>query len=271
MTQTSAPTDDVALSLSQFLGAWRLMSAGAPNAAITTTDAVDYVFSGVPIGFFNIALPTGRELSAEALSGLAQQAIAWATPHGVPWMFIVTQECLADGVDAAAVLQERGLVPVLPLTGMHATQVTEARGVPDGLTIGLADEDATCAASIDINTRAYGMDLEASKSLIGSRSFWKDHLLAVGSAEGTPSACAAVMLVDGYRYVALVATDPACQRRGFADAVMRHVLSESARRDGERPTVLHATAAGRPVYERMGYTTISNHTVFMEARFLEGH
>jgi hypothetical protein len=35
--------------------------------------------------------------------------------------------------------------------------------------------------------------------------------------------------------------------------------------------VLHATDAGRPVYERMGYTTISTHTLLMEKRFLEGH
>ena len=39
---------------------------------------------------------------------------------------------------------------------------------------------------------------------------------------------------------------------------------------GERPTFLHATDAGRPVYARMGYATVSTHTAFMEKRFLEG-
>jgi hypothetical protein len=38
-----------------------------------------------------------------------------------------------------------------------------------------------------------------------------------------------------------------------------------------KPTVLHATDAGRPVYARMGYDTIATHTAFIEARFLEGH
>jgi predicted acetyltransferase len=75
-------------------------------------------------------------------------------------------------------------------------------------------------------------------------------------------------MVDGHRYVALVATEPGYQRRGFADAAMRRALENAARVHGETPTVLHASAAGRPVYERMGYASISTHTLLTEKRFL---
>ena len=85
----------------------------------------------------------------------------------------------------------------------------------------------------------------------------------IGHADGAPVACAAVMMVDGYRYVALVATEPAWQRRGYADAAMRQALADAAAVHGERPTVLHATEAGRPVYERMGYTPLASHVVYM--------
>ena len=78
-------------------------------------------------------------------------------------------------------------------------------------------------------------------------------------------------MVDGYRYVALVATDPARQRRGYGDVVMRHALELSARVHGQAPTTLHATEAGRPIYERMGYAPIAAHTVFIEKKFLGGH
>ena len=52
---------------------------------------------------------------------------------------------------------------------------------------------------------------------------------------------------------------------------MRRALELSAQARGERPTVLHATEVGRPVYERMGYTAISAHTIFMDKAFLTDH
>ena len=88
---------------------------------------------------------------------------------------------------------------------------------------------------------------------------------------GTVSVRGAVLMVDGYRYVAMVATLPDFQRRGYAEAVMRHALDRASERFGNQPTVLHATEAGRPIYERMGYATIASHTAYLEKRFLDDH
>ena len=115
------------------------------------------------------------------------------------------------------------------------------------------------------------MELDAAKPLIGRQSFWANHVPVLGVSDGQPASCAAVLDVDGYRYVALVATHPTQQRRGFAEAAMRHALDAAASAHGERPTVLHATDAGRPLYARMGYEAISSHLCFIEKRFLEGH
>jgi GNAT superfamily N-acetyltransferase len=154
---------------------------------------------------------------------------------------------------------------------MLAREVAPPTDIPKGLELSTPQDDAACSTLVDVNALAYGMDLEAGKTLVGTQSFWKDHFPVVGIAGGKPACGAAVIMVDGYRYVALVATDPGQQRRGFADAAMRRALEASARAHGERPTVLHATDAGRPIYERMGYTTISTHTIFMEKKFFEGH
>jgi predicted N-acetyltransferase YhbS len=78
-------------------------------------------------------------------------------------------------------------------------------------------------------------------------------------------------MVDGYRYVAFVATEPAHQRRGYGEAVMRHALDAAAAAHGEHPTILHATDAGRPIYARMGYEAVATHMAFIEKRFLAGH
>jgi GNAT superfamily N-acetyltransferase len=262
--------DDVALSIRQMDGAWRVMCAGGPRYLAAVGAGVQYIFSGVPISFFNIAVLTAPGQSAAALAARGHEACAWAAAHDVPWMLIVTHELLDAGVDAAATLEACGLAAVMPMTGMSARAVGAASIVP-GLELTVPREDRDCATLLDVNGLAYGMDMDAGKAAIGSGAFWKNHFPVLGLSDGKPVSSAAVLMVDGLRYVALVATDPDHHRRGFADATMRQALANAAAARGEALTVLHATDAGRPVYERMGYAPISTHTLFMEKRFLEEH
>lgn len=264
-------SDTVDLSIRQFTEAWRVMCTGHPGHTAAAVDGVEYIFSGCPIAFFNVAILTGRGISSEALKTRAEQACTWASATHVPWLFILTHDALDPGVDAASILDSCGLGPMMAMTGMLAQQVAPVASLPEGLQLTVPQDDAACAAIVDVNGLAYGMDLEAGKDLIGKRAFWADQFPVLGLADGKPAASAAVLMVEGHRYVALVATDPGQQRRGYADAVMRRALEIAAAAHGERPTVLHATDAGRPVYERMGYTAISSHTIFMAKSLLGGH
>jgi len=262
-------TDGVDLSFRQLLGSWRLMAAVAPKPSALSAPGFECIFAGVPVPFFNVALITDPRVSSAALTAHGRQACDFAADKDVPWLFIVTHETLDAGVDPAAALDGCGLAPAMRLTGMVASHLTPAARAAEGLQLVIPQDDALCAAAIDINSAAYAMDLAAAKPLMGP-SFWADHYLAVGLAAGVPVCSAAVLMVEGFRYVVLVATLPDQQRRGFAEAAMRHALQAAVDVHGETPTVLHATEAGRPLYERMGYATISRHTVFMEKRFL-GH
>jgi GNAT superfamily N-acetyltransferase len=261
----------VDLSVRQLCEAWRLMCCGAPGRREASVDGIDYYFSGLPVAFFNVAVLTDRSVSAAALRSSGDAARAWADETPVPWFFVVTHEALEPGVDAGAILGECGLVAAVPLTGMFATRVAPAPNEPTGLRIATTTSDTECAAIVDVNSAAYEMDLAPAKVVLGRQAFWNDHLAVLGTVDGAPASSAAVMMVDECRYVCLVATTPAHRRRGYAEAVMRHALQGAAEAHGERPTVLHATDAGRPIYERMGYATISTHTFFMDAALLGGH
>jgi ribosomal protein S18 acetylase RimI-like enzyme len=57
--------------------------------------------------------------------------------------------------------------------------------------------------------------------------------------------------------VGLVATLPELQRRGYAEAVMRHAMAQAQEEAGPKQTVLHATAAGEPLYRAMGFHPIT--------------
>jgi GNAT superfamily N-acetyltransferase len=263
-------SDAFDLSIRQFVEAWRLMFANLPTASVGEGDGAEYIFSGLPVGFFNIAFLTSRVDSARTLQSRAQTAAAWAADRGGPWLLTVTHEALSPGVDAAAALDAAGFAAMLPLTGMLASRVAPGSAPPAALDLRVPQDDAGCAALLDVNSAAYGMPLDSAKGALGA-GFWADHVPALGLVRGTPVSSAAVIMADGYRYVALVATEPTHQRRGYGEAAMRHALDVAARRFGERPTFLHATEAGRPIYARMGYHTVSTHTVFVEKRFLEGY
>jgi len=266
------PVDDgVDLSVRQMREAWRLMCRDSPRKQVLAEDGIDYIFSGLPVAFFNVAVLTRPSISAAALRSFGDEARAWAADLEVPWFFVLTHEALDPGVDAPAILAGCGLAPALPLTGMFATQVVPVTGTPAGLQIAVPDDDEGCAAVLDVNSAAYEMDLDAAKIVLGRQAFWHDQVAVLGRVGGAPASSAAVLIVDGCRYVALVATHPAHRRRGYADAVMRHALDVAATTYGELPTVLHATDAGRPVYERMGYASISTHTLYMDSALLGEH
>lgn len=264
-------SDLVDLSIAQFREAWRVFCAPCPGARVSRSDGVDYIFSGLPVAFFNVALLNARGVSHAALEAHGRNACEAASQSAVPWLFVVTHEALAPGVDAAAALDGCGLVAMIPLTGMVAQRLSAGAPAPAGLTFAVPDDDAGCAAILDVNAAAYAVDLDACKPVFGMPSFWVDHVPVLGLVHGKAATSAAVLMVDGHRYVALVATEPVHQKRGYGEAAMRHALDVAALRHGERTTVLHATDAGRPIYARMGYESIARHTAFIERRFLADH
>ena len=91
-------TEGVALSISQFLDAWRIFGRGCPGSRVESAAGVDYVFTGLPIAFFNVAVATGGPLSAALLDTAARGAMQWAADKNAP----------------AAVSSTSGLVTVLP-------------------------------------------------------------------------------------------------------------------------------------------------------------
>jgi hypothetical protein len=264
-------TADAAFSIAHFGDAWRALCAANPETRLETADGLDCIFSNLPIAFFNVAIVTKDEVTREELAAYGQYARQWAAPFGVPWLFLVTQEALAPDVDATATLDACGLVPMLALTGMIAHRLNPATRAVDGLALEVARDDAACVAAFDINAAAYGVPLDAAHAMYGKHAFWEPQVLALGRTGTTPVASTAVLNVAGCRYVALVATLPDQQRRGYAETVMRYALDISAAKYGNRPTTLHATDAGRPIYARMGYEPIASHTAFIDKAFLVGH
>ena len=90
---------------------------------------------------------------------------------------------------------------------------------------------------------------------VSGMHFWPSDCFAfVGYNDETPVSSAAALPINGTVYIALVATDPEQQGKGFAETVMRRAIAEGQRAMGVRRTTLHASMMGYPLYQAMGYT-----------------
>lgn len=86
--------------------------------------------------------------------------------------------------------------------------------------------------------------------------------LWVGYADDAPVTTAAAYVSDDCVGVHCVATMPAARGRGYGAAL----TDGAARARPERPALLQASDLGRPVYERLGFRTISRFSLWLKPR-----
>ncbi|WP_199810613.1 GNAT family N-acetyltransferase [Streptomyces rimosus] len=244
-------------SVEQLATAWRTMvldrDAGAdvrdlPGIAVRWADS--------RFSFWNcIALTdvgAGADLVRQRLNQAADIMRAKRHP-GFLWLF---EDLLGDEArsEFEAAAEQAGLRYAFPGTGMAGDLLPVPDPAHPDLTFVRVTTDEHLQAYADLNSRAYGFPLEdAREGLVGS-ALWKREVYAyLALRGGTPVACAATLAADGRLFVAFVATDPQWQRRGYGEAVTRKALYEGGRATGLTRATLHATAAGAPVYPRIGF------------------
>ena len=71
---TSQVKSGVDLSIRQFREAWRLMCRGCPGRSLASTNGIEDIFSGLPIGFFNMAILSRQSISGDALKSYGDEA-----------------------------------------------------------------------------------------------------------------------------------------------------------------------------------------------------
>ena len=89
-----------------------------------------------------------------------------------------------------------------------------------------------------------------------------DFRVWVGRVDGRPVTTATAFIDEGFVGIYAVATARDARRRGYAEAVTW--AATLCRPD--LPATLQASEMGQPVYERMGYRTIADFTVWERDR-----
>lgn len=235
----------------------RFAAEHSAAGAIRRLDGVEAAWVNSLMPFTNAEYLTSPVADEADLRRRLRTAVEDAKPHGLPWALFL-YEPFVESVDTERAAGGFGLVKVMGVEVMTADirgLAAPARELPEMEYRRVASlEDAKTA--LDINMHSYGLPEEMGASALAADAFYGDarrEFGYLGLVDGVPVSTAAVIEIGGWLYVALVATEPERRQKGYAEAVMRHALAESARELGITRTSLDATAMGAPVYSRMGY------------------
>jgi GNAT superfamily N-acetyltransferase len=244
-------------SMEQLALVWRAMVLDRdPRSDVRDLPGIAVRWADCRFAFWNCVTLTDvgadAALMKQRLDEAAQVMRAKERP-GFLWVFedLLDEQAragLGEAADAA------GLAYAFPGTGMAADLPSLPEPAHPDLTFTRVTDDERLRAYADLNARAYGFPLEDGRDGLAGSTLWKREVHAyLGLRDGVPVTCAATVAAQGRLFVILVATDPACERRGYGEAVTRKALYEGARATGLTRATLHATAAGAPVYPRIGF------------------
>jgi GNAT superfamily N-acetyltransferase len=203
---------------------------------------------------YNIGLLSFPCTDLDDLRSRIEPLRAFAAERGKPWMFTPADAWLPDG--GGNLLESLGFMETMRLTGMVATELTPpSRQVTADIRQLSGSEGAVVMGRL--NCAAYGMPLEWADETDWADFFGPDVFTYAMQEDGADVSTATVFVIEDCLNVVAVATLSEFQRKGYAEAVMRHALQQASRATGLTRTVLHASDVGRPLYERMGYRAVA--------------
>jgi GNAT superfamily N-acetyltransferase len=247
----------------QLAKAWRLFAKSLPDRDLGELAGLTLAWGGVPYFAYNAIMLSGPVASGLDLEDRAARAVEYMDGKARQGIFMLCDEWIPEGVPCAAILERYGLTLSWRMTGMAAEELRPpARELP-ALDFRRVADQKTLLHLHDINSLGYGLPLELARASTGPAADWDETTFGyVAYVADEPVACAATFPIDARLYVGLVATLPQAQRRGYAEAVMRHSLEQASQSTGLHRTLLHASDAGLPIYLRMGYCPTAHFSVY---------
>ena len=246
-------------SVEQFASMWRVFVNDRGDADVTDRDGLAIRWADNAFPFWNMIFLREQIGNPRALADCLNNAAGYMRVRRHAGLVCVCNEYL--GASALASLPDAmaraGLEFGLTMHGMVGDFLPISPPTHTALRFARAITDDDLRAYADINARGYSLPLEAGRAGLVGSALWKQRMQTwLAYEDGIPVSAAATVANDGCLFLALVATAPTAQRKGYGGATVRQALSEGARATGLTRTVLHASDAGFPVYQRIGYRKV---------------
>ena len=186
-----------------------------------------------------------------------EAARAFYAEHGVSWGLRVPEEMRWDH---GRLLFRRRLM------GLERAAFRPAASVP-GLEVRVAEPE-DLATALHIDSTAFALDLEENRRWLAPLVTAERVEFALASLDGVAAGTAYVLRSDGgagpSAYLAGVAVLPGARRRGVGAGVSSWLLERAFERGAELAHLNPDTHAAARIYERLGFTELAGHDIYIE-------
>ena len=254
------PTRDLASLVEENLVEMLVAMGRAGGGETRDDDEITWTIGGSPIGYHNaVARCTA---SADRAMALVEEWRDRLDARGLPgsWHLSPAQSAELDAELTSAGFEHAGDEPAMVAalddqalpraTDLVDVRVVDSASGLDAYRVALGDGFGEGPKEADWAAAVFAS--------LGVAPPWR-HL--VGYVGDEPVATASVLVTGAAAGIYFVSTRPAHRGKGIGAQLTKRAMAE-ARALGARYAVLEASAAGQPVYERLGFGTLFTYRLF---------
>jgi hypothetical protein len=242
---------------------FRVLAASRRAGDVLELPGLSIASLGAKFQMFNAAFLSAPVANAAELDERLSQAVGHFRSRGLRWSLWVCDDWLAG--PARRVLSQQcdraGLRLSADMPGMAADRLRPAKRALPVLEFARVDSPRTLADFHGIGSVCFNVPMDWFREVFDDAMpverprfhCWTGYL------NGLPVTTAACVRTAGVLGLYNVATAPGYRKRGFAEAITRHVLQ--AHEDVDT-LVLQSTSHGLGLYERLGFQSVTRILVY---------
>ena len=250
-----------------FIKAWRYWSERSPAGKIYAEKGIVAPWMNQIWPICNLSFLADSVRDETDLTNRIEAALAHAQDRQLAWIFFVSEDFLPAELrpQMASIFARYGLTAGFTMSGMLSEALLPPRRTLPTLEIRpVSDAESRCAVG-EVNCLGYHMPVQWGIEALDIARLWETPPAYgyVAYLNGRAVSCAKTVVLDDCLYLGLVATRPEYQRHGYAEAVMRYSIAQAQQVSGLHRIILHATEQGLPLYQDMGFHTVTPFQGFM--------
>lgn len=247
---------------------FRVLARGRERAGVLELPGVSIASLGVSFQMFNAAFLSEPVESPRQLEQRLETASSYFAERGMPWAAWICEDWLSQTVRrrVSRVCEGLGLRITAEMPGMTTVQLERpVRELPH-LEVHRVENGKVLDDFCGLGSTCFHVPIHWFREVFDASLADRPFVSWVGYEGGVPVATAATVRSAGSVGLYNVATTPKARQKGYGEAITRYALEAAQREADVDRAVLQATSQGFPLYQRLGFESVTRILVYNSLR-----